>query len=255
MNPAPAVRRSEPATARASALVAAGILLSRTAGLIRVSVFAHYFGQRSDAADAFNAAFRIPNLLQNLFGEGALSASFIPVYAGLLARGEEEQADRVARAVFVLLSLVTAALVLVGVVLAPFFIDLIAPGFSGSKRQLTTTLVRILFPGAGLLVISAWCLGVLNSHRKFFISYTAPVIWNAAMIGTLLLFGRTGPQGRSLDSLATVLAIGSVVGSALQFVVQLPAVLGVFGHAARGPSALMLTPAVRSSSATSGPRS
>src|SRR3990170_6793577 len=96
--PPPSAERS---AARASGLVAAGILLSRMAGLIRVSVFAHYFGQRSDAADAFNAAFRIPNLLQNLFGEGALSASFIPVYAGLLARGEQEQADRVARAIFV----------------------------------------------------------------------------------------------------------------------------------------------------------
>ena len=115
--------------------------------------------------------------------------------------------------------------------LAPGFIDVIAPGFSGSKRELTTTLVRILFPGAGLLVISAWCLGVLNSHRKFFISYTAPVIWNAAMITTLVLFGG---GGRTLDRLAVILAIGSVAGSGLQFAVQLPSVLGVFGHAARG---------------------
>jgi putative peptidoglycan lipid II flippase len=219
------------------------------AGLIRVSVFAHYFGQRSDAADAFNAAFRIPNLLQNLFGEGALSASFIPVYAGLLARGEEEQADRVARAIFVLLSLVTAVLVMAGVLLAPFLIDVIAPGFSGPKRQLTTTLVRILFPGAGLLVISAWCLGVLNSHRKFFISYTAPVIWNASMIGTLLLFG----HGRPVDRLAVMLAVGSVVGSALQFAVQLPSVLGVLGGSSRGGSALALTPGVRSVVRNFGP--
>ena len=240
---------AERSTARASGLVAAGILLSRMAGLIRVSVFAHYFGQRSDAADAFNAAFRIPNLLQNLFGEGALSASFIPVYAGLLARGEEEQADRVARAIFVLLSLVTALLVMAGVLLAPFFIDVIAPGFSGPKRELTTTLVRILFPGAGLLVVSAWCLGVLNSHRKFFISYTAPVIWNAAMIGTLLLFG----QGRPLERLAVILAIGSVAGSALQFAVQLPAVLGVLGGASRGRHALALTPGVRSVVRNFGP--
>jgi putative peptidoglycan lipid II flippase len=219
------------------------------AGLIRVSVFAHYFGQRSDAADAFNAAFRIPNLLQNLFGEGALSASFIPVYAGLLARGEEEQADRVARAIFALLSLVTAVLVLGGVLLAPVFIDVIAPGFSGPKRQLTTTLVRILFPGAGLLVVSAWCLGVLNSHRKFFISYTAPVIWNASMIGTLLLFG----QGRPLDRLAMILAVGSVAGSALQFAVQLPAVLGVLGGSSREGSTLALTPGVRSVVRNFGP--
>src|SRR3954468_20863790 len=202
----PASPSSERSAARASALVAAGILLSRMAGLVRVSVFAHYFGQRSDAADAFNAAFRIPNLLQNLFGEGALSASFIPVYAGLLARGEQDEADRVARAVFIILSMVTAVLVLAGVVLAPVFIDVIAPGFSGPKRELTTTLVRILFPGAGLLVISAWCLGVLNSHRKFFISYTAPVIWNAAMITTLLVFGGAG---RAFDRIAGILRLRS----------------------------------------------
>ncbi len=236
--------------ARASALVAAGILLSRTAGLIRVSVFAHYFGQRSDAADAFNAAFRIPNLLQNLFGEGALSASFIPVYAGMLSRGEQDEADRVARAIFVLLSIVTSAVVLLGLVLAPFFIDLIAPGFSGPKRHLTSTLVRILFPGAGLLVISAWCLGILNSHRKFFISYTAPVIWNAAMIATLLFYG--GRHALSLDRLAMLLAAGSVAGSALQFLVQLPAVLGVFGHARGGP-VLTITPGVRSVVRNFGP--
>ena len=68
-------------------MVAAGILVSRLAGLVRVRFFSHYFGQQSLAADAFNAAFRIPNLLQNLFGEGALSGSFIPVYSGLRARG------------------------------------------------------------------------------------------------------------------------------------------------------------------------
>ena len=95
-------------------MVAAGIFLSCIAGLIRQRIFAHYFAT-SDAADAFAAGFRIPNLLQNLFGEGALSASFIPVYAGLRARGEQEEAERVAGAVAGLLSLVIAAVVLLGV--------------------------------------------------------------------------------------------------------------------------------------------
>src|SRR6266571_5611208 len=99
--------------------VAAGILLSRLAGLVRLQVFAHYFGLESDAADAFNAAFRIPNFLQNLFGEGALSASFIPVYASLIGRGRRRDADRVAGAVASLLALVVAILVLVGVVASP----------------------------------------------------------------------------------------------------------------------------------------
>src|SRR3954452_946013 len=95
--------------------VAAGILLSRLAGLVRERVFAHYLGT-SDAAGAFKAALRIPNLLQNLFGEGVLSASFIPVYARLLAEGKEEEAGRVAGVIASLLTLTTALLVLLGTV-------------------------------------------------------------------------------------------------------------------------------------------
>jgi putative peptidoglycan lipid II flippase len=207
---------------RAALLVAAGILLSRLTGLVRQRVFAHYFGLGVEA-DAFSAAFRIPNFLQNLFGEGALSASFIPVYASLLARGERREADRVAGAVASLLALAVSAIVLAGVAATPLLIDVIAPGFEGDQRELTIRLVRILFPGAGLLVLSAWCLGVLNSHRRFLLSYTAPVMWNAAMIVTLVVFG----SQTALPRLAEILALGSVVGSALQFVVQLPAVLRV----------------------------
>jgi putative peptidoglycan lipid II flippase len=201
-------------------LVGSGILLSRIAGLVRERVFAHYFGN-SDAADAFKAAFRIPNFLQNLFGEGVLSASFIPVYAGLLAREDDEGARRTAGAVAGLLALTTSIIVLIGVLATPYLFYLIAPGFHGEKRELTIRLVRILFPGAGLLVFSAWCLGVLNSHRRFFLSYTAPVIWNAAMIAALWGFGRRYSQ----YPLAGIVAWGSVVGSALQVGVQLPIVL------------------------------
>jgi putative peptidoglycan lipid II flippase len=205
-------------------LVAAGIFLSRIAGLIRDRVFAHYFGN-SDAADVFKAALRIPNFLQNLFGEGVLSASFIPVYANLLARGDQKEARRTAGAVAALLTLSTSVLVLLGVLAAPWLIEAIAPGFHGEKRQLTILLVRILFPGAGLLVASAWCLGVLNSHRKFFISYTAPVLWNVAMIVGMIAFG----PGRAQNSLVVITAWASVAGSFLQFAVQLPTVLKLLG--------------------------
>jgi putative peptidoglycan lipid II flippase len=205
---------------KAPLFVAAGILFSRVAGFVRLRAFAYYFGLESDAADAFNAAFRIPNLLQNLFGEGALSASFIPVYASLIARDERREADRVAGAVASLLALVVAILVLLGVLATPLLIAAIAPGFTGAKRELTIQIVRILFPGAGLLVLSAWCLGILNSHRKFLLSYAAPVMWNAAMIATLLIYGR-----EPLPRLAIYLAWGSVVGSGLQLAIQLPVVL------------------------------
>jgi putative peptidoglycan lipid II flippase len=217
--------QSAPASSRRFAfLVASGIFLSRVAGLIRDRVFAHYFGN-SDAADVFKAALRIPNFLQNLFGEGVLSASFIPVYASLLARGDKEEARKTAGAVAALLTLSTSILVLIGVLTAPWLIDAIAPGFQGEKRDLTVLLVRILFPGAGLLVASAWCLGVLNSHRKFFLSYTAPVLWNIAMIAGMLVFG----PGRAQNSLVIITAWASVAGSALQVLVQLPMVFKLLG--------------------------
>jgi putative peptidoglycan lipid II flippase len=149
-----------------------------------------------------------------------LSASFIPVYAGLRAKGEDAEARRVAGAVAALLGLVSAVLVLVGVLLTPWLIAVIAPGFSGEKREVTIRLVRILFPGAGLLVLSAWCLGVLNSHRRFFLSYSAPVLWNVAIIAAIIGFGR----GRAQYPLAEIAAWGSVAGSLLQFGIQLPAV-------------------------------
>jgi len=215
------VERSErESTAKSAFMVGAGILLSRIIGVVRQRVFAHYLGI-SDAAGAFNAAFRIPNFLQNVFGEGALSASFIPVYARLLAQGDKKEASRVADAVLTLLALATSLIVLVGVVTTPFFVGLFAYSFDQSTRALTIQLVRILFPGAGLLVLSAWCLGVLNSHRRFFLSYTAPVVWNLALIGTLIWFGRREDQFH----LATLAAWGSVVASALQLTVQMPTVL------------------------------
>src|SRR6202022_563206 len=189
---------------------------------VRQRIFSRYFGL-SDAADAVNQAFRIPNFLQNLFGEGVLSASFIPVYAGLLARKDEDQARRTAGAVAALLALTASVLVLLGVLTTPYLIDVIAPGFSGEKRALTIQLVRILFPGAGLLVFSAWCLGILNSHRRFFMSYTAPVLWNLAMILTLVFFHK----GHTEVQLAIYLAYGSVVGSALQLGIQIPQVMSL----------------------------
>jgi putative peptidoglycan lipid II flippase len=229
---APSVERSErESTARSAFMVGAGILISRIIGVIRQRVFAYYFGSHSVAADAFTAAFRIPNFLQNVFGEGALSASFIPVYANLLARKDEKEASRVAGAVLTLLALVTSVIVLLGVVTTPYIISIVAWGFVGERRELSIRLVQIFFPGAGLLVMSAWCLGVLNSHRKFFLSYTAPVVWNLAIIAALIFFGHHSGQldqaqlGAFQARLAVLTAWGSVVGSALQFLVQLPTVL------------------------------
>ncbi len=220
-NTSPGIRSS----GRNALLVGSGILLSRLIGLVRERIFAHFFGN-SDAADAFKAALKIPNLLQNLFGEGALSASFIPVYARLLGAGDEKEANRVARVIGSLLALTMSVLVLVGVLATPYLINLIAPGFKGVKKDETIRMVRILFPGVGILVLSAWCLGILNSHRRFFLPYAAPVLWNAAMIAALLFYGGRG----ELYPFAELVAWGAVVGSFLQFAVQVPSVIHLAGR-------------------------
>lgn len=201
--------------------VALGILFSRIAGLVRSRAIAHFLGS-SDAADALAAAFRIPNLLQNLFGEGALSASFIPAYARLHS-SDPKRADQLAGAVGAVLALGVSLLVVCGVLATPVLVDLVAPGFDGAKRELVVRLVRILFPGIGLLVLSAWCLGVLNTHRRFFLSYAAPVLWNGAIIAALIWGGlREGGDGVAIWA-----AWGAVAGSFLQFAVQIPTVLAV----------------------------
>ena len=216
-----AARRSSAANAL---LVGAGVLLSRLAGFIRERIFAHYLGS-SMAADALRAALRAPNVLQNLFGEGSLSASLIPVYSRLLAEGKEEEARRTARTVGTILALLAVLLSALGVLAAPILVDVFTPGFSGERRDLTVRLVRVLFPGTGLLVLSAFCLGILNSHRRFFLPYAAPVLWNGAIIAALVVAGaKTGPAG-----VAVWAAWGAVAGSLLQVAVQLPQVAGLVG--------------------------
>ena len=210
------------ARTRASALVSAGILLSRISGLVRERVFAHFFGA-SPVADAWKAALRLPNLIQNLLGEGTLSASFIPIYAELLEEGREREAARFAGAVLGLLTVTAGLMALAGILLAPWLVAFFFYGFDPERQALTVELVRILFPMTALLVLSAWALGILNSHRRFFLAYAAPVAWNAAMITAMAVGGlawdMTGAE------LVRLLAWGALVGGGLQFLVQLPMVL------------------------------
>ena len=223
--PLPSGAAGRVSTGRSSALIGAGIFLSRLLGLVRQSLIAKFLGVNW-VSDAFNGGFKVTNFLQNLFGEGALSASFIPVYANALARGDEKEADRIAGAVASLLALIVAVIVALGIVFAPAVVELVVGGYTGETLQLTIRLTRILFPGAGIFVLSAWCLGILNSHRKYFLSYVAPVFWNLAMIGALLGFG---PRVGQVE-LAVVLAWASVLGAALQMGVQLPTVFSLLKH-------------------------
>lgn len=209
-------------TKSGSNLVAAGILLSRVAGLVREIVLGVALRGISPQADAFRFAMRIPNVLQNLLGEGALSASFIPVYARLIEEGDEGEADEVAGTVAVLLLTVTTALVAAGVLLAGPLVRL----FTGWEQnpdqfQLAVTLTRITTVGLGFLVLSAWCLGVLNSHREFFLPYAAPVLWNLVQI---VVLGIAVVADWELDDVAVAAALAVLAGGFAQFAVQFPRV-------------------------------
>ena len=197
-------------------------------GYVRERVFAYYFGNTSVGADAFRAALRIPNAIRNLLGEGTLSASFIPVYAALNQRTDKHAARALAGAVLGLLLIATGVLAALGIAFAPAITALIAKGFDAPRRELTITLVRILFPMTGLMVVSAWCLGILNTHRKFFLPYAAPAIWNVAGIVAMVAAGtwfanRTLPVEVQLYRLSLALAWGTVAGALLQVGIQLPA--------------------------------
>ncbi len=211
-------------TKSSSLFVAAGILLSRISGLIREAALAAVFGN-TPTVSAFRMAMKIPNVMQNLLGEGVLSASFIPVYSDLLDE-DDDQARSLVGNVGGLLIAITAGLVAIGVLLAGPIMTLLAPGFDAELHALATKLMRITTAGIGLLVLSALCLGILNSHRNFFLPYVAPVIWNVAQI---VMIAVAGFAGWSLNKGITALAWGVLGGSALQLLVQLPTVRRLVG--------------------------
>ncbi len=212
--------------ARGAALVTAGILLSRLVGLVRQRVQAHYFGTGA-IADALTAGFKLGNITQNLLGEGTLSATFIPIYVKLRAEGKTAEARKFALACLGLLLVVVVIASALGAVLAPWLSYVVAAGFDDERRMATEPLLRALFPMTGLLVLSAWSLGVLNAHRRFFLPYAAPVLWSVAQIAGMVLFGSF--LHASGASLATALAWSALVGAGLQLLVVMPAARRLLG--------------------------
>jgi putative peptidoglycan lipid II flippase len=210
----------EESGSRAAASVGAGIFFSKVFGFVRERVFAHFFGA-GIFADAWWAALKIPNVIRNLLGEGTLSASLIPVYSEFLAEGRKEEAARFAGAALGILSALAGALALVGIGLAPGIVQLLFSEMQDEGREVLTGLLRILFPMAGIFVVSAWALGILNSHRIFFVSFVAPVFWNlamiAAMVGGFLIYGLEGSAEH-----VTALAWGALAGGVLTLLVQIP---------------------------------
>ncbi len=208
---------------RSAVSVGGGILLSRVSGFARDVAIGAFFGTGL-AASAYNAALRIPNLLRHLLGEGTLSASFVPVYSELLEEDPEE-ARSLAREVLGVVIAVAGLLSAAGVLAAPLLTRLVVPGWGGDAAALTTSLVRVLFPMAGVMILAAWALGVLNSHRRFFLPFAAPVLWNLAQVAGLFVGEWAG-----WEPLVTVLAWSTLAGSLLQLGVQLPSVARRIGR-------------------------
>ncbi len=201
-----------------SVMVAAGIGLSRLAGLLRETVGGRVLGN-TGPADALVAALRIPNLLQNLLGEGVLSASLVPVYSELIDNeSDSSEARHVACAIGTLLLAVTAFAVLVVVLAARPLTRLLAWGLTGDTFELAVDLTRVIAIGVGFLVMSAWCLGILNSHRRFFLPYVAPVASNIVQIVVLLVaWQRQWPLTDAARGMAVALSVGALVQLTVQF--------------------------------------
>jgi putative peptidoglycan lipid II flippase len=201
--------------ARAAGVVASLTLFSRISGLLRDVVTGYYFGAGS-AADAFFVAFRLPNLLRRFVGEGAMSVAFIPTFTEYL-RDRPAEAPRALRAVATALALVVAAFTLIGMALAPIWVDVLAPGFSDqpATMALTVQLTRWLFPYVLLISVVALLSGYLNATRHFFAPALAPVLLNLAMIGCVVAFAGW------LTTPIFALVWGVLLGGALQLAVQL----------------------------------
>jgi putative peptidoglycan lipid II flippase len=209
-----------------SFLVAAGIFLSSTFGLVREICISAFLGVGA-TADVFKAAVRIPNLIQNLLGEGSLSASFIPVYSRLLEEDRDKAKDLAGNILGLLLAVV-AGIVVLGVALARPLTELLTPGFTGAQLELATTLLRIAFPAVALSVLSAFCTGVLNSHRRFFLSYASPVMWNLGQISFLVA---AGIYGATDVGLAHALTLGLLAGAFSEVLIQVRSVRRLMGRA------------------------
>ena len=232
---------------RAAGLMSVATLISRILGYIKDMILAGFFGA-TGVADTFFVAFRIPNLLRELFAEGSMSAAFIPVLTEYQAKQGEQEARRLVRITFTFLLIVVGVLCLAGVIFSPAIVSVIAPGFLSDpeKFSLTVLLTRIMFPFLLFISIASLAMGALNIRRVFFIPSLAPVMLNISIIGAVLFIAPMMEQ-----PIITV-AAGVVLGGFMQFAFQLPSFWKNgyslqpaydFGHAGLKKMALLIMPA------------
>jgi putative peptidoglycan lipid II flippase len=204
--------------AKAAGLMSTGTLASRVLGFVRDVIIARVFGA-TGLTDAFFVAYRIPNLLRELFAEGSVSAGYVPVFTGYLAEDGKEEAKKLAGVVLAFLLSVLLVICLLGILLAPYITRIIAPNFINNPEQfsLTVRLLRIMFPFLLFISLAALAMGTLNSLRVFFLPSLAPAFFNVAMIASALFLA---PR---FDVPIIAIGIGVTFGGALQYAVQIPA--------------------------------
>ena len=227
---APAVASSDPSDggsttsrlAKSAGLVGSATLASRVLGLVRDQVLAFLFGA-GNAMDAFNVAYRIPNLMRDLFAEGAMSAAFVPTFTRRLTLQGRRSAWHVGNQLINALLVVTGALVMLGIVFAEPLTRLLAGSYAETpgKLELTVTLTRIMLPFLTLVALAAAVMGMLNSLNRFFTPALSPAMFNVGVIGSALFLVPLMPRF-GLDPILGI-AIGAVVGGVGQIALQLPA--------------------------------
>jgi putative peptidoglycan lipid II flippase len=212
------VKDSRPSFLKAAGVISALTMGSRVLGLVREQVFAAFLGAGS-YADAFQVAFRIPNLLRDLFAEGALSAAFVPTYTKALAEGGRERAHQLSSRLLTVLGAILVVLIALGFVFARQIVEFLAPGFEPAKMGLTVGLTRIMLPFLPLVSFAAVAMGMLNAQGRFAIPAAAPAMFNVVSI-----VWAAGLWAMGFEPAQVVVgwAIGTVLGGAAQLLIQVP---------------------------------
>ena len=215
-------KSSSSTLARSAGVAGAATMTSRVLGVVREQVLAAYFGA-GDAMDAFNVAFRIPNLVRDLFAEGAMSAAFVPTFTRRLTTEGKASAWRLGSNVITALLLITALLVVIGTVFAEPLVRAFAGEYANvpGKLELTVFLTRIMLPFLTLVALAAAFMGMLNTLHRFFIPALSPAMFNVGTIVCAIVLVPLMPRW-GLPAIAAI-AIGTVVGGFLQAATQWPA--------------------------------
>ena len=225
--------------ARSAGVVSIAVMFSRVLGLLREVIFANYFGA-GFLYDAYVVAFRIPNVLRDLFAEGALSVAFVKVFTDYQINKGEKEAWRLASLVLNLLAVIMSVICIVGIIFSKQFVGLIAADFSPEKAALATTLTQIMFPFIMLVALAALAMGVLNTKGVFGVPASASTVFNIVSIvfGLGLAFWLSGggwvnsnDHGLLPDTASQWaiigMAIGTLLGGAAQFLMQIPSLIKV----------------------------